>query len=35
MADEEGIQTSNDHAAPERAVQALVIQDELPPPTKM
>lgn len=31
--EEEGFQTPN--AAPERAVQALVTQDELPPPTKM
>jgi hypothetical protein len=35
MEEEEGFQTPNDRAAPERAIQALVTQDELPPPTKM
>lgn len=35
MEGETGFQTSNEGAAPERALQALITQDELPPPTQM
>jgi hypothetical protein len=35
MEEENGFQIYNEGAAPERAVQALVTQNELPPPTQM
>lgn len=35
MAEEETSRTPYDRDSPERTVEALITQDELPPPTKM